>query len=146
MVPAKFHWQRACGINDTSVHSNMKCRVCIRKDSYDNVVLSSGTTICQRMFEHMTNELTALAPSTMRSRWLLRFGMDWIIYLVYYSGKNDYLPVFCFEGLITEFVCSRTETSSLSALNGSITWKCCYSQISLVREPANSLTLHSRTS
>ena len=24
--------------------------------------------------------------------------------LKYYSGKNDYLPVFCFEGLITEFV------------------------------------------
>ena len=23
---------------------------------------------------------------------------------LYYSGKNDYLPVFCFEGLITEFV------------------------------------------
>ena len=22
----------------------------------------------------------------------------------YYSGKNDYLPVFCFEGLINEFV------------------------------------------
>ena len=31
----------------------------------------------------MTNEPTALSPSTMRSRWLLLFGMDWRIYLVY---------------------------------------------------------------
>ena len=52
----------------------MKCDVDIRKDLYDNVVLSSGTTFCQGMVARMTNELTALAPSTMRSRWLLRFG------------------------------------------------------------------------
>ena len=60
----------------------MKCDVDIRKDLYDNVVLSSGMTIFQGMVERMTNELTALAPSTMRSRWLLRFGMYWRIYLV----------------------------------------------------------------
>ena len=58
---ASFIGKEACGINDTSFHSKMKCRVCIRKD----VVLSSGTTIFQGMVERMTNELTALAPSTM---------------------------------------------------------------------------------
>ena len=34
----------------------------------------------------------------------------------------------------------QRETSSLSALNGSIKWKCCYSQISLVKEPVVSTT------
>ena len=74
-----FIGKETCGINDTSFHSNMKCHACIRKDLYDNVVLSSGTTIFQGMVERMTIELTALAPSTMRSRLLLRFCMDWRI-------------------------------------------------------------------
>ena len=52
----------------------MKCDVDARKDLYDNVVLASGTTIFQGMVERMTKELTALAPCTMRSRWLLRFA------------------------------------------------------------------------
>ena len=49
----------------------MKCCVNIRKSLYANVVLSCGTTVFQGMIERMTNELTALVPSTMRSRWLL---------------------------------------------------------------------------
>ena len=49
----------------------MNCDVDIRKDLYDNVVLSSGTTIFQGMVERMTNVLTALAPSTLKSRLLL---------------------------------------------------------------------------
>ena len=40
--------------------------------------------------------------------------------------------------------CSQTETSSLSALNGSITLKCCYGQISLVKEAVEFTTLLSR--
>ena len=66
--------QEAYGIHDTSFQNVMKCDVDTRKDLYDNVVLASGTTICQGMVERMKNELTALAPCTMRSRWLLRFG------------------------------------------------------------------------
>ena len=46
----------------------MKCDVYIRKDLYANVVLSGGTAIFQRIVERMTNKLTALTPSTMRSR------------------------------------------------------------------------------
>ena len=42
----------------------MKCDVNIRKNLYVNVVLSSGTTMFQRMWV-MTKELTALTPSTM---------------------------------------------------------------------------------
>ena len=41
----------------------------------------------------MTNELTALAPSTMRSRWLLRFGVDWSIYLVYVLPDGNIITV-----------------------------------------------------
>merc|ERR1712045_395164 len=38
----------------------------IRKDLYQNVVLSGGTTMFQGIGERMTKELTALAPSTMK--------------------------------------------------------------------------------
>ena len=37
----------------------------LRKDLHANVVLSGGTAIFQGIGEHMTNELTDLAPSTM---------------------------------------------------------------------------------
>ena len=49
----------------------MKCDVNIRKNLHANVVLSSGTNKFQGMVECITNDLTARAPSTMRSRWLL---------------------------------------------------------------------------
>ena len=109
-------------IHGTSSQNNMKRDVDTCKKLHANVVLSGGTAIFQGIVERMTNELTALAPSTMRSRWLLRFGMNWRI-------------------LSTS---SQTETSSLSALNVSIAWKCCSSQISLVKEPVEPTTLLSR--
>ena len=31
-------------------------------------------------------------------------GIGNMLFSIYSAGKNDYLPVFCFEGLITEFV------------------------------------------
>ena len=49
----------------------MKSDVNIRKNLYANVVLSSGTKMFQGTVERMTDELMALVPSTMRSRWLL---------------------------------------------------------------------------
>ena len=72
-------FQPCPGIHDTSLQYIMKSDVYIRKDLYDNVVPPGGTTIFQRMVERMTNELTALATSTMRSRWFLRLSMDWRI-------------------------------------------------------------------
>ena len=57
-----------------------------------NVVFPGGTTIFQRMVERTTNELTTLAPSTMTSRWLLRFGKDWI-YLVYELPDGNIITV-----------------------------------------------------
>ena len=90
-----FTGNHVSGVHDTSFQYIMKCDVYIRKDLYANVVLSGGTAIFQRIVERMTNKLTALTPSTMRSRTF-----------------------------------SQTETSSLSTINVSFTWKCCSSQIS----------------
>ena len=56
-----FIGKGASGFRDTSFQFIAKCDVDIRKEFFANVVL------------------TALAPPTMRSRWLLRFGMDWRI-------------------------------------------------------------------
>ena len=48
---------------------NTKCDFDIRKNLYVNVVLSSGTTMFQEIGEHMTNELTTLATSTMKIKY-----------------------------------------------------------------------------
>ena len=52
----------------------MKCDVNTRKELYANVVLSS----VQGIVEHMTEELTALAPSTMKVKVvaLTRYGLE----------------------------------------------------------------------
>ena len=58
-----FTSKEANGVQDTSF---MKCDADIRKNLYVNVVLSSGTTMSREIVERMTNELTTLAPSTMK--------------------------------------------------------------------------------
>ena len=69
--------------HDTSFQIIMKCGVDIRKESYAYVVLSRGTT-CSKIFFELTKELTALSHPRWRSRWLLRFGMDLRINLVFH--------------------------------------------------------------
>jgi actin len=43
-----------------------KCDVDIRKDLYNNIVMSGGTTMFQGIPERLSKEVIALAPSTMK--------------------------------------------------------------------------------
>jgi actin len=54
------------GIHETTFSSIMKCDVDIRKDLYNNIVLSGGTTMFPGIAERMTKEITALAPAAMK--------------------------------------------------------------------------------
>jgi actin-related protein len=54
------------GIHETTFNSIMKCDVDIRKDLYNNVVLSGGTTMFPGIADRMSKELTSLAPSSMK--------------------------------------------------------------------------------
>jgi len=56
----------AGGIHETTYDSIMKCDVDIRKDLYNNIVLSGGSTMYPGIADRMTKEITALAPSSMR--------------------------------------------------------------------------------
>jgi len=56
----------SAGIHETTYNSIMKCDVDIRKDLYQNIVLSGGTTMYPGIAERMTKEITALAPPTMK--------------------------------------------------------------------------------
>jgi len=58
--------KEAQGIHETTFQTIMKCDVDIRKDLYNNIVLSGGTTMFNGIAERMTKEVTALAPSTMK--------------------------------------------------------------------------------
>ncbi|KAK7807378.1 hypothetical protein U0070_026812 [Myodes glareolus] len=61
-----FLGMESSGIHETTFNSIMKCDVDIRKDLYANTVLSGGTTMYPGIADRMQNELTALAPSTMK--------------------------------------------------------------------------------
>ena len=58
--------KEAQGIDATVFDSIQKCDVDIRKDLYENVVMSGGTTMVEGIAERMTRELTALAQLTMQ--------------------------------------------------------------------------------
>lgn len=54
------------GIHELSFNSIMKCDVDVRKDLYNNVVLSGGTTMFPGIAERLSKEISALAPSSMK--------------------------------------------------------------------------------
>ncbi|KAF0987342.1 hypothetical protein HZS_6597 [Henneguya salminicola] len=56
----------AVGVHETCFNSIMRCDVDIRKDLYQNIVLSGGSTLYPGIGDRMQKEVTALAPSTMR--------------------------------------------------------------------------------
>jgi actin len=53
------------GIHKLAFQSIMKCDVDIRKDLYNNVVMSGGTTMFNGIAERMQKEIKALAPDSM---------------------------------------------------------------------------------
>jgi len=53
------------GVHKLTFNSIMKCDVDIRKDLYENTVLSGGTTMYPGIQERLTKELSNLAPPTM---------------------------------------------------------------------------------
>merc|ERR1719500_831975 len=61
-----FLGMEACGIHETTYNSIMKCDVDIRKDLYANTVMSGGTTMYPGIADRMQEEITALAPSTIK--------------------------------------------------------------------------------
>ncbi|KAJ6782153.1 hypothetical protein PWT90_07446 [Aphanocladium album] len=54
------------GIHTTTFNSIIKCDVDVRKDLYNNIVVSGGTTMYPGLADRMQKELTALAPSSMK--------------------------------------------------------------------------------
>jgi len=61
-----FIGKEADGIHETVYQTIMKCDVDIRKDLYQNVVCSGGSTMYGGISERLTKEMVALAPPTMK--------------------------------------------------------------------------------
>merc|ERR1711992_449039 len=61
-----FLGMESCGVHETTYNSIMKCDVDIRKDLYANTVMSGGTTMYPGIADRMQEEITALAPSTIK--------------------------------------------------------------------------------
>ncbi|TDH69765.1 hypothetical protein CCR75_002358 [Bremia lactucae] len=58
---------RECpGIHECAFQTIMKCDVDIRRDLYNNVVLSGGSTMFPGIADRMLKEMTKLAPSAMK--------------------------------------------------------------------------------
>ena len=58
----------AYGIHETTYSSIYKCDIDVRRDLYENVVLSGGTTMLPGFVDRIKKELVALAPPSMKVR------------------------------------------------------------------------------
>jgi len=54
------------GVHKLAFNSIMKCDIDVRKDLYNNIVLSGGTTLFPGMPERLSKEMTTLAPASMK--------------------------------------------------------------------------------
>jgi len=61
-----FIGKESSGIHKLTFDSILKCDIDIRKDLYENVVMSGGTTMFKNIDERMKTELTSLAPQAMK--------------------------------------------------------------------------------
>jgi actin beta/gamma 1 len=66
MFQPAFLGMEAAGIHETVYNSIMKGDTDIRKQLYNNIVLSGGNTMYPGMPDRMQKELAALAPATMK--------------------------------------------------------------------------------
>ncbi|XP_074654850.1 actin, cytoplasmic 1-like [Tubulanus polymorphus] len=61
-----FLGMESCGIHEKIYESIRKCDIDIRKELYDAVVMSGGSTMFPGIGERMQKELSALAPNSMK--------------------------------------------------------------------------------
>lgn len=66
MFQPSFIGQECTGIHETTFNSIMRCDVDIRRDLYQNTVLSGGTTMFPGMEKRMEVELARLAPPAVK--------------------------------------------------------------------------------
>ncbi len=64
--PLKLVGQEIPGIHELAFQSIMKCDIDVRKDLYENMVMSGGTTMFEGIAERLEKEISALAPAKMK--------------------------------------------------------------------------------
>jgi len=72
-VPEAMFQPSFLGMEDTGIHemvykSIMKCDVDVRKDMYQSIVLSGGSTMFPGFGDRVHKEITALAPPTIKTK------------------------------------------------------------------------------
>ena len=58
--------QESAGIHKTTCNSILKCDIDVRKDLYQNIVLSGGSSMFPGMRDRMQKEISDLAPPTIK--------------------------------------------------------------------------------
>ena len=54
------------GLHELTYQTILKCDVDIRRDLYNNIVMSGGSTMFPGIPERLSKEVNQLAPSTMK--------------------------------------------------------------------------------
>ncbi|MES1902016.1 MAG: Actin, cytoplasmic 2 [Paramarteilia canceri] len=60
--------KEAMGISEMTVNSISKCDIDVRKDFFNNIVLSGGTTMYSGLPDRMNNEISTMGPPSMKTK------------------------------------------------------------------------------
>jgi len=63
-----FLGMESCGIHETTYKSITKCDIDLRKELYENTVMSGGSTMYPGLVDRMQKEMATLAPSNAKIR------------------------------------------------------------------------------
>jgi len=64
--PLKCLGKEFPGLHELTMQSIKKCDIDVRKDLYENLVMSGGTTMFEGIAERCKNEIQGMAPSKMK--------------------------------------------------------------------------------
>jgi len=73
--------KEAEGIHQTTYNTIMACAVDLRKDLYANIVCSGGTTMFEGIEGRLSKEITALVPSTMKVRIIVKPERKYLVWI-----------------------------------------------------------------
>ena len=85
------------GIAQTCYGSIQKCDIDVRKDLYNSIVLSGGTSMFSGLPERLTKEIKCLAPESMKEEVKVIASLEG--YLAVWIGGSILSSISTFEGM-----------------------------------------------
>jgi len=97
----------------------MKCDVDVRKELYNNIVMSGGTTMFNGIADRVNKEIVALAPSTMKIKVVAPAERKYSVWI----GGSILSSLSTFQTMGSPNLISKNQDQPLFTENASENWR-----------------------